>query len=182
MFARLRADYPDAAVAALARHYAPDGELPPRWKTWREAFGRVYADVQIHATQRGMLDALERGGAAGLVRRYRIEWRARCADARFPRAWGATHGADNYLWWFGDGAGLTLPEERVVRRAFLEDLGRFLRGEEVHWGTEGVREARRLGADGKVSVWKDELWDEGMAVWNALRSEDRAAAREKSRL
>jgi carboxylesterase type B len=172
VFARLRADYPDGAVAGLARHYAPGGRLPAAWKGWGEGFGRVYADVQIHGTQRGFLAALERGGAGGLVSRYRIEWRAKCVDERFPRAWGATHGADNYLWWFGDGLDLTSEEQVVVRRAFLEDMGRFLNGEEIAWGTKGVREARRLKADGQVDIWRDELWDEGLAVWEALRKGD----------
>jgi hypothetical protein len=107
-----------------------------------------------------------------LVSRYRIEWRAKCVDERFPRAWGATHGADNYLWWFGDGLDLTSEEQVVVRRAFLEDMGRFLNGEEIAWGTKGVREARRLKADGQVDIWRDELWDEGLAVWEALRKGD----------
>jgi hypothetical protein len=119
-----------------------------------------------------LLDALGRGGAGGVVRRYRIEWRAKRADGRFPREWGATHGADNYLWWFGDGLELAPEEEDVARRAFLLELGRFLKGEEMAWGTEGVREARRLKADGQVDIWSDELWDEGLAVWDALRKGD----------
>jgi carboxylesterase type B len=182
MFSRLRADYPDDAVAALARHYAPDGRLPAAWQSWREGFGRVYADVQIHATQRGFLDRLERHGAGHLVRRYRIEWRAKCADKRFPVKFGATHGADNYLWWLGDGMELGPEEAVVARTAFLEELGKFLKGEDMAWGTKGVMEARRLKPNGQVDIWKDQLWDEGLAVWDALSSASGDGSREKPRL
>jgi carboxylesterase type B len=169
MFSRLRADYPDEAVAALARHYAPKGLLPSRWKSWNEGFGKLYADIQIHATQRGLVDALARHGAGDLVKRYRIEWRAKCADRVFPPEFGATHGADTFLWWFGDTMELQSEEKKMVQRAFLEELGKFLRGEAMSWGTRGPKDVRRLQANGQVDIWTDELWDDGLAVWDTLR-------------
>ena len=76
LFARLQADYPLPACEALVRHYYPTGALPPGCKDWADAFGRVYADIQIHHLERGMASALARHGAGHLLYRYRIEWRA----------------------------------------------------------------------------------------------------------
>ncbi|KAJ9641035.1 hypothetical protein H2199_005703 [Coniosporium tulheliwenetii] len=167
---KLMIDYPVAAVEVLVKHYFPTGALPQGWKDWREAFGRVYADTQIHTLQRGFVAALAAGGAGELVLRYRVEWRAGCVDAVAPRSWGVTHGTDLAGWFWGNGigAGLTGSEKRVCERGFVGPLARFVRGEEVEWGTRGVKEVRRLRSDGEVDVWVDERWDEGVRVWKDL--------------
>jgi hypothetical protein len=119
-------------------------------------------------SQRGFVRDLVRGGVK--VLRYRIEWRAKCADRRFPREFGATHGADNYLWWVGDGdaEGLSVEEEAVAREAFLDDLGRFITGKNVDWGLRDVRYVRRLKKNGTVETWRDELWDESIRTWDIV--------------
>ncbi|KAF2138462.1 uncharacterized protein K452DRAFT_276868 [Aplosporella prunicola CBS 121167] len=170
--ARLEVDYPAAACDALIRHYSPTGALPPPATDWRDAFGRVYADVQIHALLRGFADKLWRDGEAPVLLRYRVDFVTRSARAMFPPGWGATHTTDLALWFLGNGVrgGLAEREKQVARGALLDPLARFLRGEvDVGWGAVGgPREVRRLREDGEVEVWLDEDWEKGVAVWEAL--------------
>ena len=166
---RLSADYAQAACDALMAHYFPSGRLPARFVSWRAAFGHVYADVQIHALERGLARAFARNGAADLLYRYRIEWRAACIDGALPREYGATHTSDLAIWFWGNGQGLGVDEKRVVEEAFLEPLSRFLKGEEVSWGTVGAGQIRTLKGDGRVVVEEDEGLEEGLGLWDALK-------------
>jgi hypothetical protein len=167
---RLLADYPAAVCRALLDFYFPDGgdKLPAKRKSWKEAFGHIYAAVQIHASQRGFVDGLVRGGAGHLVHRYRNEFRAKSADRVYPKAHGATHGADNLLWWFGEPYGLTENEKTIVREALLEDFAKFIRGEEIDLGNADKHEVRRLDGQGQSSIWIDSHWDDGIKTWSAI--------------
>jgi carboxylesterase type B len=168
---RLEADYPRAASAALMAHYFPAGALGTRHASWRAAFGHVYADVQIHALGRGLARALERNGAADLLLRYRIEWRAACVDRTVPRKFGVTHTSDMAIWFWGNGAELSSEEKKVVAEAFHEPLSRFLRGEDAQWGVQHGMLIRTLKQDGRVVVEEDESKraEEGLGLWDALK-------------
>ena len=169
LFERLQADYPRRTCEVLVQEYFPGGRLPVQWKNWKEAFGHIYADVQIHVTQRGLVDALIRGGAGHLVKRYRIEWRVNCADLTTPNEWGATHTSDMFIWWFGDGSMLEQSEQEIVRKALLDDFAKFLKGENVCLGTRNPRELRRLKADGSMDIWRDECWEGRLRIWKTLQ-------------
>lgn len=167
---RLAADYPLPGVQKLMRFLCPQGKLPKGTKDWTEAFGHLYAAMQVHSLERGFVAALARGGCeiGTDVLRYRIEWRARCCDAMFPREWGVTHGTDMAIWFWGNGwaDGLTEDEKRVVGE--LQGVfGRFVRGEEVEW-RRGERWVRRLRGDGGMDWWEDERWEEGVRVWELV--------------
>lgn len=167
IFTRLAADYPIHICKALSTHYTPTGNLPKNCKTWTEAFGKIYADIQIHATQRGFVSSLYKHGAGHLVHRYRIDWRSK--SARTPMKFGATHGTDMAIWFFGDGMGLSESEGKVVKDAFINDLASFVNGERMRdWEGLGADEARNLKADGTVGVWKDDGWVEGLEVWDGI--------------
>jgi len=181
---RLEADYPaPAARTLLDNFYSPDNHLPAlarfgipgdanaRCADWHaDAFGRIYADLQVHALQRGLAAALVRGGAGHLLRRYRVEWRAACVDAALPRDWGVTHSSDLAVWFWGNGwgAGLTEAEKRVVG-GFLKPVARWIEGKEgqdVGWGADArVGEVRRLSASGDVDVWVDGDGERAAEVW-----------------
>jgi len=135
---------------------------------WAEAFGRLYADVQIHASQRGFLHAISKSGVELL--RYRVEWRAMCSDKLIPRRYGATHIIDKYIWWYADGdaTGLSEEEQKIVQEAFLNDLGKFIGGEKVNWSLQNIMDVRRLKENGEIEVWKDELWEDGVRKWNRI--------------
>ncbi|KAH7082985.1 Alpha/Beta hydrolase protein [Paraphoma chrysanthemicola] len=169
MLHRLEADYSHNAVKVLMEHYFPGGKLGSQFKSWQEAFGHIYADVQVHALERGMVDALIRHGVGDLVFRYRIEWRAECVEKKFPKNWGVTHTADMPMWFWGNGWVLTEGEKEIVREGIHEPLRRFLRGEEeVGWGTKGLQ-IRTLKADGRVEIEEDVRLDAGLELWKKLK-------------
>lgn len=198
---RLYADYHIGAVDALLdRVYCPDGRLPrstafggakddKRCKDWKEVFGRVYADLQVHALERGWIESLARHGAGGNVRRFRIEWRAKCVGrAGVPQKWGVTHGTDvNGVWFFGNGVGGGLDEEeRGVVKEFAGPVWEWICGR--GWGGceawagmcgEGVR---ALKPDGTKSVWKDTMWKDGLEVWDVGRRAVREEHKKEGKL
>jgi len=165
---RFEADYARRVVDVVRRAYFPQGTLPPRFRDWGHAFGAVYADLQVHASERGLVDALARHGAAHLVQRYRIEYRVGVADTKTPLEWGATHAADMFLWWFGDGYVLEPEEKKAIREGLLDGFAKFVGGGDPGWGVKAPMECKRLKADGSVDIWRDDWWDEKISVWNEL--------------
>ncbi|MCJ1409774.1 hypothetical protein MMC19_003857 [Ptychographa xylographoides] len=174
LIARLAVEYPVAAAHRLAALYCPTGALPAGRRSWTDAFGRLYADMQVHVSQRGLVAALARTLPAGSIWRYRIEWRAACVDAYAGREMGVCHGSDLAVWFYGNGARLG-EGEKVLVRSWLVPVGRFLNGGvegeeegEGGWGTQGVEEVRVLGADGRIVVRRDGEWERCLGVWGAL--------------
>ena len=169
MLHRLEADYPHDACKILMSHYFPNRKLPPKYKSWHAAFGHIYADVQIHSLERGMVNALVKHGAGGLIHRYRIEWRAKCVDKDLPKNWGVSHGSDLSIWFYGNGSTLNENEKDVVTKAFHEPLSQFLKGEKMDWGTQYATQLRTLKNDGTVVIEDDTRLHEGLKLWNALK-------------
>lgn len=183
LVARLEADYPASSIEGLMdQYYSPDGRLPT-WQPcgdWADAFGRVYADLQVHAMERGFVQSLIEGGAGDLVHRYRIEWRAKCVE--LPKEWGVTHSSDMMIWFWGNavGAGLEAREKDIVG-AFVEPFGRFLEGGKVDWAADASKgEVRRLNANGKIDVWVDDDMERALKVWSIAREAQRKAAEKES--
>lgn len=169
LFRRLQADYPLAACEALVHYYYPDGKLPFNCKNWQDAFGRIYADIQIHHLERGMVNALVYHGAGDLIYRYRMEWRAQCCDKNWPRNWGVTHGTDMAIWFWGDGEHLSKKEKKLVTTAFHDNLTRFINGEELDWGTAHPLHIRTLTSKGTIICEEDKRLEEGLKVWEVLK-------------
>jgi carboxylesterase type B len=170
VFYRLQADYPLAACKALMEHYFPERHLPIRYKNWQDAFGHVYADIQIHHLERGMAAALVMHGGDELLYRYRVEWRAQCCDRNWPPEMGVTHGTDMAsIWFWGNGERLSNKEKTLVSEAFHEQFARFINGQEVEWGTDDAMQLRTLKRDGTVKVEDDRWLEEGLKVWDVLR-------------
>jgi carboxylesterase type B len=176
MYTRLCADYPERAVKAILAHHCGGGGskqalLPAGMKDWREAFGHIYANTQIHLLERGFNDALVRGGleVGKDLLRYRIEWRAKLTDGMFPLEWGVTHSSDLAIWFWGMniGGGLSEDEKRVLR-PWNERFARFVQGKDVPWAAGGEREMLRLNANGETEVWTDEDWEEGVELWRVV--------------
>jgi carboxylesterase type B len=167
---RIEADYPVEACDALVNLYYPSGALPKNCKDWRDAFGRLYADIQIHMLQRGLFNALSRGGAGDLIYRYRMEYRLKCVDKIIPPRWGVTHASDMPLWFWGNGFQIEPEEKDIVTNAFLAPLCRFVRGDRViDWGTNTITQSRRLNAYGRIDIWDDNMWEDGLKVWETLK-------------
>ncbi|KAI5359596.1 putative carboxylesterase, type B, carboxylesterase type B, active, alpha/Beta hydrolase [Septoria linicola] len=175
VYTRLCADYPEQVVKKLT-HIAcgEQNSLPQGCKNWPDAFGKLYANMQVHCLERGFHKALL---SSGLVPgqdllRYRFDWRAKCVDAFFPPEWGVTHATDMAIWFWGldYGEGLT-DEEKEVLRPWNEAFAAFVKGETVTWGTADVKEMMRLRSDGVTDVWVDDRWDEGIKIWDAVNGD-----------
>lgn len=184
---RLIADYPERVVDALIPLHYPDGRLPSGCRDWTsDAWGRIYADMQVYQMQRGLIHALTSNiagvDASCLIHRYRIEFRAKCIDKAIPPEWGVTHSSDYPLWFWGNGDVLTPVEKKITHEAFIGPLSRFIQGpiaagaNGFGWGTSG-KSVRTLKADGTVEIRDDAWWDEGVLVWKGLRAGDESKAR-----
>lgn len=180
---RLTADYPEHIVNAVIPLHYPDGKLPSGCKDWTtDAWGKVYADMQVYHMQRGLIHALTSNSgkvdASRLIYRYCIEYRAKCVDKSYPIEWGVTHSSDYPLWFWGNGDVLTPAEKKSTYEALIGPLGRFVQGAEAAgsdgfgWGTSGLQGVRTLKPDGTVKIQSDAMWEEGVKVWKALRRAD----------
>jgi carboxylesterase type B len=174
MFNRLRADYPQAVCEKLMGVYCPGNALPKGVKDWNELFGRIYADVQIHCLERGLVDRLVRGGLqpGRDILRYRVNWRAKCVDA--PIEWGVTHATDMPIWFWGNGEVLEDDEKQKVAK-WLAPVESFLEGESFDWNTIGPRNMRRINESVDIDNWEDDQWEEGLKVWALLTAENTKA-------
>lgn len=87
--------------------------------------------------------------------------------------WEVTHTADVPIWFYGNGKGLTDAEKGVAQKAIVGPFAKFVNGDrEFGWGTKNHRDVRTLKSDGSVQIWKDDMWDEALRVWRALRAVD----------
>ena len=170
---RLAVEYPEASSERLARLYCPQGQLPTGYESWQDIFGRIYADVQVHVTQRGFLSSLEPITAGKQSFRYRIERRAKCLDETMPPEMGVAHGSDFCFWYWGHcfnmKADLTEQEAKLAK-GLLEPLARYVNGEEeIGWETHSVNEVRKIGEHGDtVQIAQDPLWEPSLKMWKAL--------------
>lgn len=169
VFERLQADYPVAACEALMKGYFPERSLPTSFSSWQDAFGHVYADIQIHHLERGMANALTTHGAGDLLYRYRIEWRAQCCDKRYPREWGVTHGTDMAIWFWGNKERLSKREKILIKKAFHDQFAKFLEDGKPDWGTEHALQLRTLKPDGTVAIEDDPWLAHSLKIWNSLK-------------
>lgn len=172
---RLCADYPETVVRKLMNFYCGNSRaLPNGTKDWADAFGRLYANMQVHCLERGFHAALEKGGLTfgKDVLRYRFNWRASGLDSVYPPSWGVTHATDMAIWFYGlDCSNGLTEEERQLLKPWNEAFAAFVRGDEVKWGTRHAKQMLRLRADGVTDVWTDDRWDEGLEVWNEVNTD-----------
>lgn len=173
---RLSWDYPRHIAEAVCEPYKAG-----RQRNWLEIFGKLYADMQIHSTMRGLVECISSSVPLDHIHRYRIDWRAQCIDKRLPKEVGATHGTDLAIWWFGNGDTLTDSEKMLVRQ-WLRPIGAFLRNENFDWGTESLQEVRYLTAEGKIEIEPDEIWEEKLPLWEVMKSATPAPLATSSRL
>lgn len=173
---RLSWDYPRHIAEAVCQPYRSSVET-----NWRDIFGKLYADMQIHSTMRGFLECISPAVPLDHIHRYRIDWRAKCIDKRLPPEVGATHGTDLAIWFFGNGNTLTDSEKRLLRE-WLSRVGAFLRGENMQWGTSSLKEVKYLTADGKITIKEDEVWDEKMPLWETTKSVTSPLAMTKAKM
>jgi carboxylesterase type B len=182
VYTRFCAEYPERIVAKVMQHYCGPVvdsasrayDLPTGYKDWRDFFGRVYADLQVHCMQRGFHNALFKGGLrpGKDVLRYRFDRRLECVDDTLLAEWGVTHSSDIPVWFWGfDFARGLTGEEKVWLRGWNEGFAAFVGGHAVEWGPSEPREMRRWRSDGGTDVWVDEKWEHGLEVWDVVQGD-----------
>ncbi|KAK5947080.1 hypothetical protein PMZ80_001226 [Knufia obscura] len=145
---------------------------------YRDVFARMVADMQVHASERGLTKCLlaPSNGATKVpeVIRYRISWRAKGLDSRISPKVGVCHAADTPIWWMsGFRAGYD-EEDRKKTLEFLKPFGEFLKGKPwiggVGKGEDGAKRiGRYLDEKGEThEVVEDKLWEKAMRVWDAV--------------
>ncbi|MCJ1284835.1 hypothetical protein MMC26_004172 [Xylographa opegraphella] len=165
---RLAVEYPEVASRKLAKLYCPGGH-PAEGSDWMETFGHIYADMQVHVTQRGLLAAISRTLPLSDILRYRINWRTKSVDNIGPPEMGVFHGSDLSIWFYGNRSGLP-PDEQSTIRKFLEPFAAFLKGEEYEYGTGSIDEARTIQPDMSIAIVKDKEWQRCQRIWQSLQS------------
>ena len=170
---RLAVEYSEVASVKLGRMYCPNGRLPEGYNTWQDIFGRIYADVQVHVTQRGLISSLVPVLPDSQVFRYRIEARAKCIDGFQDPAMGVAHGTDLGYWFWGHCFGMRADlteKEAGTARELLVPFCKYVNGEEeVGWGTREINDVKKLVDTGdKVAVERDALWEDSLKVWHGL--------------
>lgn len=171
VYRRLCGDYPEIAVQKLMDvSCGKQHKLPAGCKDWKDAFGRLYANMQVHCLERGFHRALVQGGLepGKDLLRYRFNWRTKQSGA--PPEWGVTHGTDMAIWFWGLEAGLTDDEKKVLG-SWNEAFADFVKGNDVKWGTKTVQEMMRLREDGETDIWPDDRWEEGLQVWDSVNGQ-----------
>ena len=165
--------YPLHVVHALLNIYhLPDPSAPRA--AWVDIFGQICGDCQVHAMIRGLahslLESPDPSHALHIssVHRYRIKWRAKALDEWLKPELRVCHAADEPIWWASGWRIGYSEEDKMKVNAFVEPFGNFLKGDEVNWGTENVRQIREMGTDGLVRVVQDDRWDWGLEVWQAM--------------
>jgi hypothetical protein len=172
VYARLCAEYPEAAAQKLMDHFCgPYKSLPPTYEDWKVLFGHIYANIQVHALQRGFHNALFQSGLVpGVdVLRYRFDRRLECVSENLPIEWGVTHSSDVPIWFWGANfsGGLTL-QEKTWLQGWNQGFASFINGDKVEWGPKHPRDMRRWRGDGETDVWTDDRWEEGLKFWELL--------------
>ncbi|KXT16372.1 hypothetical protein AC579_5578 [Pseudocercospora musae] len=175
-YARLCADYPEKVVSRLMHCFCGDQKaLPHGMRDWQDAFGKLYANMQVHDLERGLHRALVDGGLepGKDLLRYRFDWQTKASKEAFPPDWGVTHSTDQWIWWWGQSydSGLT-EDEKSVLKTWNQKFAAFVAGDDPEWGPRDVKEMLRLRSDGTTDIWMDDRWEEGLRVWDAVNPSD----------
>jgi len=162
---RLNWDFPRDIATTVA---ASVGISELTGSEWKEIFGKIYADLQVHSTLRGLIQCLSQTLPQSQIHRYRIDWRTQSVDKTVPAEFGATHATDLSIWLFGNGEYLT-KSEKVVIQEWLKPVAEFVAGRDVTWGTDDVKKVRYLTSDGKIEIREDEVWDTKIPLWELTK-------------
>lgn len=172
VFSRFCAEFPESTVRKLLDYCCgSENKLPPGYADWKDFFGQTYANLQVHALQRGFHNALFRGGLVpGVdVLRYRFDKRLICVSGTFPHELGVTHSSDLPIWFWGANfsGGLT-DKEKTLLRGWNQGFSSFVNGDRVEWGPKQPKEMRRWRSDGETDVWTDDMWEPALKIWDLL--------------
>ncbi|KAE8444569.1 hypothetical protein EG329_014493 [Mollisiaceae sp. DMI_Dod_QoI] len=176
---RLSWDYPHRVAVAISAPYKSSGSNSEEY--WKDVFGKLYADMQIHSTMRGYIKSVSGSLSLSRIHRYRIDWRTQSVDKRLPKKFGATHGTDMSIWFFGNGDTLT-SLEKVLIREWLNPVADFISGRKVEWGTTALEQVRYITANGEIEVREDDVWEAKLPLWELTKQVTRSSPLSQSKL
>jgi carboxylesterase type B len=163
---RLSWDFPRDIAAAICLPFQSSAHRTEG--EWKSIFGKLYADMQIHSTMRGLIQSTESTLPLSHIHRYRIDWRTKSVDKKVPREFGPSHATDLSIWLFGNGDILTDSEKTLIRE-WLAPVVSFIQGEQVDWGTHSSKQVRYLTAEGNIEIKDDEVWEKKLPLWELTR-------------
>lgn len=141
---------------------------------YQDVFARIAADMQVHASVRGLTKCLlepPKGGDTPEVLRYRISWRAKGLDDFIKPEVGVCHAADGPIWWLSGRRAGNDEKDNKTAAEFLYPFGEFLNGKSLSGkgSAQASKIQRHIDADGNVHTdVEDDLWEKGLRVWNAV--------------
>jgi len=140
-----------------------------------DMFTGIVTDVQVRATTRAFSKFLVEGGVPSTdVMRYKISLPIGGIDETFTPEQRAIfsgkvpHAFDFLHWFYIKRVGFTEKEDKVIRE-WLEPFAKFIKGEEVLWGTSDVTQFRHLTEDAKIEIVQDPYWGHLMDTADVLR-------------
>lgn len=157
--------YPKKVVSALLNLY--DCQNLGTEEEIKCMFGRIVADGQVYASERGYLEKISSGGFKNIFR-YRISFRMKYLDGFLDPKFKVPHGCDLPVWFYPLRDGFT-DEERDKTNKWLEPYMSFLNFEENlnGWDNSDVRKIRWFQEDGSIVYTEDPDWDWGVKVAKA---------------
>jgi hypothetical protein len=79
------------------------------------------------------------------------------------------------IWFWGLDYGNGLSEEdKATLKDWNQGFAAFVKGEDPRWGTQSIKEMKRLRADGKTDIWIDDQWEAGLEVWDLINGGNEA--------
>ena len=161
--------YRSSVAQALVEHYTKShtdvGDM----------FTGIVTDVQVRATTRAFSKFLVEGGVPSKdVMRYRISLPIKGIDETMAPEQRAIfsgkvpHAFDFLHWFYIKRVGFTEAEDKAIRE-WLAPFAKFIKGEEVTWGTSDVTQFRHLTDDAKIEIVQDPYWGKLMDTAAVLR-------------
>ncbi|KAF8851792.1 carboxylesteras-like protein [Acephala macrosclerotiorum] len=179
---RLSWDYPRHVAVAITAPYKSSPSSESRsTEYWKDVFGKLYADMQIHSSMRGYLNSISGTLPLSNIHRYRIDWRTVSVNKRLPKQLGAAHGTDMSIWFFGNGDGLT-QAEKVLIKEWLEPVAAFIQGKPIDWGTTTLQQVRSITKDGEIKIGDDDSWEDKLPLWELTKQVTKTVQLSKPKL
>ncbi|KAJ9653443.1 hypothetical protein H2198_007391 [Neophaeococcomyces mojaviensis] len=139
---------------------------------YQDVFARIVADMQVHASLRGLTKCLaaDTGSGTPEVLRYRISWRAKELDHWIAPEVGVCHAADTPIWWMSGWRGGYDEEDKQKALKFLKPFADLFEGKSLGVTTAMPhRIARYMDQNGQTHEnVEDDLWEKAMRVWDAV--------------
>ncbi|SCU86792.1 LADA_0E00320g1_1 [Lachancea dasiensis] len=171
LFNQINNYYPKPVTEALLKLY-PE---PPKVDSQEEhmanikfLYGRIISDLQVYASSRVLVNSLVRGGVSSdNINRYQIAFRGAYYDKYEPPEILVPHAGDMGVWFYNLVDGIS-QNEKPFYLSWLEPYCKWLSDGSMNWGSSDPLEVRTFNSDGSITVEKDNNWEWGLTVGDAI--------------